>query len=224
MVADLRPLATRFEALTDEEVVARVLAGETPLFEVLMRRHNQRLFRAARAILREADEAEDVMQDAYVRAFERLAQFSGRARFSTWLTKIAVHEALARARRRRRTAVSSDEVLMTATSPEAGDPGAAAERRELAALLERAIDALPDLYRSVFVLREVEELDTAETADCLELSEEAVKVRLHRARAALRRELERRLGAARASVYEFRAVRCDRVVARVFERIAPRPR
>src|SRR6185436_6878219 len=104
-------VVARFSALPDEEIVSRVLAGETPLFEVLMRRHNERVYRAARAILRDEREAEDVMQEAYVNAYAHLAQFDGRAKFSTWLTKIAVYEALARARRRGRTEPMDDHAL-----------------------------------------------------------------------------------------------------------------
>src|SRR6516162_5817674 len=215
-------------ALSDEEVVARVLAGDLPLFEVLMRRHNQRLYRTARAIVRDDAEAEDVMQETYVRAYAALGQFEGRAQWATWLTRIAVNEALARVRARGRfvskeaSEVMEDDVMTKEppVPPRAEGPEAAASARELGALVEHAIDDLPDTYRAVFVLREVQELSTAETAACLEVSEELVKVRLHRARAELRRLMDARLGAATREVFDFHASRCDRVVAAVLERIA----
>src|SRR5262245_26727948 len=176
--------------LSDEEVVERVRRGETALFEVIMRRYNQRLYRAARAILRDDGEAEDVVQDAYVRAFTHLAQFAGRAAFGTWLTRIAVHEALARARRRGLFRPLGDEGAegddMT-TFRSAADVEKQVADRELVRVLEAAIEALPDPFRAVFVLREIEEMSTAETAAVLDLREETVKTRLHRARALLRR-------------------------------------
>jgi RNA polymerase sigma-70 factor (ECF subfamily) len=220
-------------ALGDEEVVARVLAGDLPLFEVLMRRHNQRLYRTARAIVRDDAEAEDVMQETYVRAFAALRQFEGRAQWSTWLTRIAVNEALARVRARGRfvsreaSEVMEDDAMaseprLPARQARIEGPEATASARELGGLVERAIDELPDTYRTVFVLREVQELSTAETAACLDISEELVKVRLHRARAELRRHMDAQLGAATREVFDFHATRCDRVVAAVFERILPR--
>jgi RNA polymerase sigma-70 factor (ECF subfamily) len=229
------PLARRptlaGDALADEDVVARVLGGDVALFEVLMRRYNQRLFRAARAITRDDAEAEDVLQETYVRAFSALGQFEGRARWATWITRIAVNEALARVRRRGRFVErdvadvmedgSMDEASISDAAPQP-PPGPAkeAEVRELAAFVERAVDQLPDSYRTVFVLREVEELSTAETAACLDVSEELVKVRLHRARTELRRMLDERFGAATREVFEFHASRCDRIVAAVMARIA----
>lgn len=212
-------------ALTDEEVVDRVRSGETALFEVLMRRYNRRLYRVARSILGNAGEAEDVMQESYVRAYEHLGQFAGRARFATWLTKIAVYEAMARARR-------SARLEPLEAGPEPGPPGEAApastnrdpERemfdQEIRAFLESAIDGLPRDYRAVFTLREVEGLDTAETAGCLGVSEDVVKTRLHRARALVRRDLYRRAGATSAAAFQFDGARCDRVVGAVLRRIA----
>jgi RNA polymerase sigma-70 factor (ECF subfamily) len=212
------------ERWTDEQVVARVLAGDGAAFEVIMRRYNQRLYRVARSILRDDAEAEDVIQDAYVRAYQHLNQFAGRAKFSTWLTRIAVHEALARAQRRSRIdsldAVTgpNGEVSMPDTS--IISPEAQASGREVSALLENALLALPDAYRTIIMLRDVEEMDTAETAEVLAITEENVKVRLHRARALLRRELFTRAGATSSAAFQFPATRCDRVVKTVFERIA----
>jgi len=212
----------RVSGLSDEQVVARVRRGETALFEIIMRRYNQRLYRAARAILRDDGEAEDVVQEAYVRAFTHLDQFAGRAAFGTWLTRIAVHEALARARRRGRLQPLGDEGSegddMTAFRS-AADVEKQAADRELGRVLETAIEALPDPFRAVFVLREVEEMSTAETAAALDLREETVKTRLHRARALLRRALYAGTREAAHAVFQFGFARCDRVVAAVFGRI-----
>jgi len=208
--------------LTDEEVVRRVIEGEPALFEILMRRYNQRLFRITRSIVTNDHEAEDIIQDAYVRAYEHLSQFEGRARFSTWLTKIAIYEAYARVRRVDYQKVDSLSVLGDNgldLKSEERDPERQIYTGELRLALEKAFDALPDGYRSVFMMREVEGLSTAETAECLEISEENVKTRLHRARASLQRELYSLAGAEGNGAFQFLGARCDRVVARVLERI-----
>jgi RNA polymerase sigma-70 factor, ECF subfamily len=219
-------VVTSQEPLSDEEVVARVLAGETGMFEIVMRRHNQRLYRVARAILRNDGEAEDVMQDAYVRAYEHLDQFAGRAKFSTWLTRIAVHEALARQHRghryqelepmSEREGDPMDRFASLALNPEQQ-----ASNSEVRRLLEEAVEKLPDAYRTIFMLRDVEEMSTTDAAVVLEISEENVKVRLHRARALLRKSLYARAGIEieRKEAFAFHATRCDRVVKNVFERI-----
>ena len=216
--------ATSQEPLSDEEVVVRVLAGETGMFEVVMRRHNQRLYSVARAILRNDGEAEDVMQDAYVRAYEHLNQFAGRAKFSTWLTRIAVHEALARQRRGNRyqelEPMSEREGdPMDRFASLTPNPEQQASNSEIRRLLEEAVDNLPDSYRTVFMLRDIEEMSTTDAADVLEITEENVKVRLHRARALLRKSLYARAGMQKDEAFNFHAIRCDRVVKNVFERI-----
>jgi RNA polymerase sigma-70 factor, ECF subfamily len=214
----------RLEDWTDEQVVAHVLAGEAALYELLMRRHNRLVYRVARAILRDDSEAEDVMQDAYVRAYQHLASFEGRAKFSTWLTRIAVHEALARSRKRARfeSIDTSDEshgdVMNSATSTNRS-PEQETYDRELAAVLERAVLSLSDDHRLVFVLRDVEGMSTEETAQCLNLTQENVKVRLHRAHAKLRKHLYADVGATSARCFQFHAPRCDRVVSGVFKTI-----
>jgi len=211
-------------SLADEEVVRRVREGETSLFETLVRRYNQRLYRLARSILRDETEAEDVMQQAYVNAYSHLDQFAGRSRFSTWLTRIAVHEALARAARRARwegidPMPEEGEESSRVPRDEQPDPERQAHTTELRRLLETAIDGLPEMYRTVFVLREVEGLDTPEAAECLQISEDAVRTRLHRARTMLQRDIYERTGATSASAFSFHLVRCDRVVSGVFRRI-----
>lgn len=217
-------VATSREPLSNEEVVVRVLAGETAMFEIIMRRHNQRLYRVARAILHNAGEAEDVMQDAYVRAYEHLGQFAAKAKFSTWLTRIAVHEALARKHRGNRyqeldSMSDRERDRMDKLASLAPDPERQASNTEIRSLLEEAVERLPDAYRTIFMLRDVEEMSTSDTADVLEISEENVKVRLHRARALLRKSLYALAGMERKEAFNFHAVRCDRVVKNVFERI-----
>ena len=217
------PVLERWSRQPDEQIVTLVMEGQTSLFEILMRRHNERLYRAARAILRDDREAEDVMQQAYVNAYTHLRQFDGRAAFATWLTRIAVNEALARARRRGRYESLDDDA---AVEPEAAmgaqrvpDPEQQAIGRELAGFVEEAIDRLPDGSREVFVLREVQGLNTAETADSLGISEDAVKTRLSRAKSTLRRDLLERAGIAAPAAFPFHQSRCDRLVAAVFARI-----
>jgi RNA polymerase sigma-70 factor, ECF subfamily len=207
---------------SDEDIVRRVLTGDSALFELLMRRHNERLYRAARAITRDDREAEDVMQQAYVNAFVNLRQFKGEARFATWLTRITVNEALARVKQRGKYEAFDDQsnveafVFPTSTP----DPERQAFTGELRELLEWAIDTLPDGAREVFVLRDVEGLSTAETAAVLEVSEDVVKTRLSRARAALRRSLLERTGATARDVFRFLRPRCDRVVENVLAQIS----
>lgn len=209
--------------LTDREVIARVRAGEIALFEVLMRRYNQRVYRVARAVVKDETEAEDVMQQAYINAYTHLDQFEERAQFSTWLTRIAIYEALSRRRRQRPTEPlesvdGNGDYMETLKSPGA-DPERQAYTGELKQLLERSVDALPEPYRLVFMLREVEGLSTAETAEGLAIGQEAVKTRLHRARAMVRRELFDRAGATGPEAFHFHLSRCDRVVQAVLSRI-----
>ena len=217
------PVLERWSRLSDEEVVAGVLDGHTALFEILMRRHNERIYRAARSILRDESEAEDVMQQAYVNAYAHLRQFDGRAQFSTWLTRITVNEALARVRRRRQYQSVDDDTV--ATEPfmnrvEPADPEQQAATGELRAVLEQAIDRLADGAREVFVLREIEGMSTAEVAAALDVSDDVVKTRLSRARAAIRRDLVARTGSSAPDVFRFYKPRCDRVVTQVLARIA----
>jgi RNA polymerase sigma-70 factor (ECF subfamily) len=208
------------EPTRDEELVARILAGETALFEVIMRRYNQRLYRAARTILRGDAQAEDVMQAAYVQAYEHLSQFAGRAPFGAWLTRIAVNEALARLRNAKHYQEPEGEGdrMDRFASPEP-DPEQAASNSETRRLLEALIDSLPQGNRAVFVLRDVEDMSTVETSEALGITEENVKVRLHRARAALRNGLAAYAHRETRNAYAFHAIRCDRVVKKVFEQI-----
>lgn len=216
--------SARNHPLPDEEILRRVLAGDTALFEVLMRRNNSRIYRAVRAIVRDEAEVEDVMQQTYVSAYIHLRQFVGAAKFGSWLTRIAVNEALARVRRRGRFAAfetipGRGEEEMKEVGSDESNPERQAANRELGGLLESSIDRLPDRYRVVFILREVEGLSTAETAECLALSEELVKVTLHRAKARLREDIFAKVGQSARDLFQLHASRCDRVVAAVFGRI-----
>lgn len=206
---------------TDEEIIERVRGGEVALYELLVRRYNQRVYRAVRAILRDDTEAEDVMQDAHFAAFQHLEEYEGRAVFSTWLTKIAVHEALRRLKKLQRFEPQdfTDDERIFGIEEGTMSPESATASAETRVLLEGAILSLPVPYRSVLVMRDVEEMSTVETAIALELTEEAVKVRLHRARAMLRKELYARVGANSASAFQFGASRCDRVTEAVMNRI-----
>lgn len=221
----ISPIVNRatIESWSDEDVVRRVLAGETGAYEIVMRRYNQRLYRVALSILKDESESEDVMQDAYLRAFEHLSQFAGRSKFSTWLTRIAVHEALARARRKQQSD-SLDEVLsvdgelnMPSGVP---DPEKLAANGEMSRFIRNALLRLPAQHRTVIMLRDVEEMSTSEAAEILEISEENLKVRLHRARSAFRDQLLNVVGAEAHRAFAFEAPRCDRIVEAVFSRLA----
>jgi RNA polymerase sigma-70 factor (ECF subfamily) len=208
--------------MTDDEIVRRVLDGQNELFEVLVHRHGRRVYRAVRAMLHDESEVEDVTQQAFAAAFTHLAQFAGAARFSTWLVRISVNEAFARMRQRGRDATleSLEDPRGESRSPgsAAHDPERRVMAREMMAALERAVDALPETYRVVFMLREIEDLTTAEAALCLGLSEDNVKVRLHRARDMLRDELCARVGSAAVNAFRFDAPRSRRIVAALANR------
>lgn len=211
--------------LSDDAIVERVRAGDAGLYEILVRRHNQRLYRAIRAILRNDRDVEDVMQQAYVDAYFHLGQFRGQAQFSTWLTRIAVNRAIRSGRSERRqlelVMQEGEADLASEQTPAQGlDPEHETYGRELKTVLESLVDELPDAFRLVFVLREVEGLSTAETAASLAINEDTVKTRLHRAKRLLRDRFERALGPAAAEIYPFHLSRCDRVVAGVMAKIA----
>jgi RNA polymerase sigma-70 factor, ECF subfamily len=206
----------------DSALIAQVLGGNTAIFELLMRRYNERIYRAVRSIVRDEQETEDVMQQAYVNAFTHLRQFNGSALFSTWLTRIAVNEALARVRRQGRYETFDEEsptVEPLIPHNPAENPEQQTLAHELRGLLEWAIDRLPNGMREVFVLREVEGLSTLETAEVLGVSEDVVKTRLSRGRALLRQQLMERAGATASETFRFYRPRCDRVVAQVLTQL-----
>ena len=224
MKADPKPLALAL--LDDETVIRRVKQGEAALFEIVMRRYNQRLYRIIRSILGTDSDVEDVIQETYLKAYAHLGQFEGRSSFATWLTKIAVYEALARARKGRRlqplevTTVGDEESRVVELRSSLPDPEQNASRHELKRLIEEAVDHLPDTFREVFVMREIEQMSQAETAECLGLKEETVKTRLHRARRQIESHLLARAGQGIRTAYTFGDSRCTRVVTTVLQRIA----
>lgn len=209
--------STTNATISDAETIAAVIGGDDGQFATLVRRHNQTLFRACRAVLHDDAEAEDAVQAAWLSAYRALSSFRGDASFRTWATRIAVNEASSRLRGRRRLSLVPLEDSMSGTA----DPERETLDGELGRLLERKIDALPDGMRAVLVLRDVIELDTAETAACLGIGPEAVRVRLHRARHALAESLSDTLA---EKVWRFDGDRCARVLARVMAAIrAPNP-
>lgn len=206
--------------LSDEQIVQQILEGDTKQFELIMRRHNQRLFRVTFSIVGERGEAEEIIQEAYLRAYTKLHQFSGRAAFATWLTKIAVYEALRR-RKRRNNVIDIDALPQKnrESSFMGGNPETQAFSQELKALLEKTIMEMSDSYRSIFMLREIEGLSTSESADCLGISESTAKVRLHRAKSWLKKRLLSEVHHSKSELFGFAGSSCDRIVDNVLRRI-----
>lgn len=212
------------EYVSDAEAVAAIHAGQTSFFEIIVRRHNQRLFRISRSILADDDRALDALQEAYVKAFRLLDQLDDPARIGTWLNRIVRNEALMSRRKRWREApveldtqvVTAEDTWMSARAVRADER---IVREELRAMLELAIDCLDDGFRAVFVLRAVEGMSVREVGEALDLPDGTVKSRYARARAVLRKEIESRLEGPLASVFEFDGARCDAIVATVMSRI-----
>ncbi len=231
MIGSGKPAGIDFEGLQDAALVELARGGRREAFQQVIRRCNQRLFRIARGVVHDEAEAEDVVQAAYVSAFEHLDGFRGDASLPTWLTRIVLNEARGRLRARRPT-VEVEQV--EAAQAEAGrvlafpgrygaeDPASSAARREIRLLLERAIDELPEHYRLVFLMREVEECTVEETAECLGLRPETVKTRLHRARRQLRAALQDALAPALTDAFPFLGARCDRIAASVIAQLQAR--
>jgi RNA polymerase sigma-70 factor (ECF subfamily) len=213
----------------DTQLAGRIARRDQSAFEQLMRRHNPALFRVARAILRDDAEAEDALQDAYLDAYRHIGGFRGGSRLATWLTRIVVNHALMRRRRQKRehVVVPFDRPDEDRADPLAEIPDRAAEpapdallRAELRRLLERRIDELPVTFRTVFVMREIDEMSVEETAECLGIPAATVRTRLFRARALLRRKLVRDVDLAATDLFGFEGKRCDRIVAVVLSRLA----
>jgi len=220
-------LHAALDELAEFELVARMRRGDEAALRAVIKRNNQRLFRLARGILKDDGEAEDAVQEAYVRAFTHLSDFRGEARFATWLTRIVLNEALGRLRARRPLVPWTEETEaeaegrivqfpVIATQP---DPERAMAQHEIRHLLERAIDALPDAFRVVLIARVIEEMSTAETAELFGLRPETVKTRLYRARDMLRKDLEQQVGPVLADTFPFNGARCDRMVGAVIARL-----
>ncbi len=216
----------------DSDLVQRVRHGDEAAYELVMRRFNQRMFRVARSIVTDDSEAEDVVQESYLRAFLKIDQFDGPSGLGAWLARIAANEALGRLRRRKRVVFLEDHLRETdearktpysdsaapMTSPEP-DPERLAANGELGRLLESAVDQLPDQYRSVFMLRAVEGMSVAETAASLSLRQETVKTRFHRARRLMQKSLAGRLEDQLTAAFQFDGARCDRIVENVMRRL-----
>jgi RNA polymerase sigma factor (sigma-70 family) len=207
--------------ISDTEVVARILSGEKELYELLMRRHNQKLYRTLRSYLQREAEAQDAMQDTYLRAYEKLHQFRKDALFSTWLVRIGINVALGKLREGKRFATTTtlegildDSLIFQLPEPSLMNPEKIAIQKEMKKLLEKAVDSLPEKYRIIYVLREMEDMPISEITRCLDLSESNVKVRLHRAKAMLKEGLYE-LSVSREDVFEFGSKRCDALAARV---------
>ncbi|HZZ66892.1 MAG TPA: RNA polymerase sigma factor [Phenylobacterium sp.] len=213
--------------LPEPELVDFARAGDREAFRAIMTRCNQRLFRVARAVVRDEAEAEDVLQEAYTRAFAAIAGFRGEAGIATWLTRIVLNEAHGRLRRRKTTveldeleaAQGGGQVLNFPNMTKSGDPEADAARAQIRRILERAVDDLPEPFRLVFILREVEELSVEETAGHLGLKVETVKTRLHRARRRLREALDAQLADVMVGAYPFLGARCARITEAVLQRL-----
>ena len=212
-------------AVGDDRALARhIAAGDRAAFESLMRRHNRRLYRLARATLRDGAEAEDALQEAYLLAFRSISQFRGDAALSTWLSRLVLNECLGRIRRRDRREnvipmVSANNEATQSCVDESESPDASLARAQVRKLLERQVDELPDSFRAVFVMRCVEDLSVAETAELLGIPEETVRSRHFRAKCLLRAALEAELGRAECDLFEFGGEHCDRVVAGVLSRL-----
>ncbi len=215
------------ETLDEAALVDLARAGDGDAFRVIMRRGNQRLFRIARGVVRDDAEAEDVLQESWVRAFSALDSFRGEAGIMTWLTRIVLNEARGRLRRRRPTvdldhldrAQEGAQVIPFPTSPTTDNPEGDAARAEIRRLLERAVDELPEIFRMVFILRDIEGCSIEETAADLGVRPETVKTRLHRARRLLREALDAKLGATLAGAFPFLGPRCQRITDTVLARL-----
>ena len=213
----------------DADIPARIARGDQPAFEALMRRYNSRLFRTARAIVKDDSEAEDVLQDAYLHAYRHIAEFRGDSQLATWLTRIVINQALGRLRKQKRDRVvvpfpeSRDGVdgpPVSVADDKAELPPRATLRAEIRRLLERQIDELPIAFRTVFIMRDVQDMSVQETAECLSIPPATVRTRLFRARALLREALARDLDAATMDVFGFAGDRCDRIVHAVLSRLS----
>ena len=228
----MRMKAVRTEVLgqeiDDAALAARVRAGDTAAFELVMRRHNRRLYRVARAMLRDSAEAEDALQDAYLAAFQAMGNYRGDASLATWLSRVVVNQCLGRLRRQARRDNIVPMVSMDAEEQEYSAmpsdkfeaPDHAFARAELRAVLERKLDELPEAFRTVFMLRCVEELSVEETAQILNIPEATVRTRHFRARGLLRESLAQDIDGAEREIFSFDGERCDRIVANVMRRLA----
>jgi RNA polymerase sigma-70 factor (ECF subfamily) len=223
-------LAIDYSTLPDAELVNLARRGRREAYRQIVQRGNQRLFRIARSVLDDDAEAEDAVQEAYMHAFAKLDGFRGEASLLTWLTRIVLNEAYARLRQRRTlvgveqietTQNAEGQVLMFPSKFGAEDPAAGATRAQMRELIERAVDRLPEPFRVVFVMRQIEECSVEETASALGIRAETVKTRLHRARRLLHSALQENLASALTGAFPFLGARCERMTAAVLARLPP---
>lgn len=211
----------KYSDVSDSEIIHKILKGSTQLFEVLMRRYNQRLFRIQRSYISDEEAIKDTLQITYMKAFENLDSFRGDAKFSTWITRIAINEALKYLNGKKRDAelqlVEGDTPMNEHTINRDNTPEDKTIQHDFRQLLEQVVATLPPKYRSVYLMREVEHMDTKETADCLDLTESNVKVRLHRAKKMLQEEIERTVSD--TDIFNFLGTQCDRLVFNVMRKI-----
>ena len=209
------------DSLSDTELITRILAGEKELYSVLVRRYNERLYRVCMSMIKNDNEAEELMQVAYIKAYENLGSFVFQSAFSTWLTRILINECLQWLKKQKKSVAMDHYNLESAMnnggSPKVRTPLMEAANAELRKVLEHAILALPEKYRAVFIMRELERMNVAETGDCLGISEVNVKVRLNRAKALLRNSLDAIYK--KEELLSFHLLRCERVTVGVMERI-----
>lgn len=229
MARSQQALALDYEGMSESELVAHARAGHQDAFRAIMQRCNQRLFRIARGVVRDDAEAEDVLQEAYTRAFENLDGFRGESSLFTWLTSVTLNEARGRLRKRRPTVgveaieaaqQSGAQIIMLNSASAAESPEKQAARAQMRLLIEQALDDLPELFRIVFIMREVEELSVEETAATLGIPAATVKTRLHRARRLLRDGLNERVASAVTDAFPFMGALCARLTAKVLVRLA----
>jgi RNA polymerase sigma factor (sigma-70 family) len=207
--------------ISDNEIIARVLQGEKNLYAAIVRRYNQRLYRIAMSIVNDETEAEDIMQVAYINAYENLGKFAFKASFSTWLTRILINESLLQLKKRGRSISMNDEIMdreiFQHHITDVQTPVAQMLNTELKVALEEAIRRLPEKYRTIFIMREIEDMNIAETKACLDISEENVKVRLNRAKALLKNSLGEFYK--KEDILSFHLSRCNKMVDRVMKQV-----
>jgi RNA polymerase sigma-70 factor (ECF subfamily) len=213
---------TPAERPSDTELIARILSGDMRALEALMRLHNRTLYRTARAILRDDAEAEDAVQEAYLRAYRSLGMFRGESKLSTWLVRITANEALMRRRRNAKAARAATDVELDDLMSDEAGPESDAQRGQLRRLLEARIDALPDPYRAVFVLRAVEELSVEECAAALGIPDATVRTRYFRARRLLREWMGGDIDTTLEDAFAFAGAHCERIVREVLTRLRVR--
>jgi RNA polymerase sigma factor (sigma-70 family) len=203
----------------DTTIIEEILKGDKQKYALLMRKYNQRLYRIAKGYLKDEATIEDVMQETYIKAYQKLSTFENRSEFATWLTRILINECLQRLKKLKRLTLTdtNEENTETMNYTDHSNPETQSLNKELKGLLETTIAQLPEKYRSIFIMREVEKMSVAETCEALEISESNVKVRLNRAKEMLRNALMDTYPA--GSLFEFNLVRCNRIAANVLARI-----